>query len=130
MRKGRRDRRFGRRSRLTARSDHPLLAVGLKVADDLGNDADQLAGDVGDVLLRQLSLLSAPGLLTPAHLSAPAGAISKRAKGRLTAELSVLLSIGRLAQSETAASILLAALRTESSRSPLLRTELAEWRTM
>src|SRR6266702_4808491 len=42
----------------SARSDHPLLAVGLKVADDLGNDADQLAGDVGDVLLRQLSLLT------------------------------------------------------------------------
>ena len=40
------------------RSDHPLLAVGLKVADDLGNHADQLAGDVGDILLSQLSLLA------------------------------------------------------------------------
>lgn len=58
MRNGRRDRRFWRRSRLTARSDHPLLAVGLKVTDDLGYDADQLAGDVGDILLRQLSLLA------------------------------------------------------------------------
>ena len=64
MRNGRRDRRFWRRSRLTARSDHPLLAVGLKVADDLGYDADQLAGDVGDVLLRQLSLLLAKARLT------------------------------------------------------------------
>src|SRR3954451_15954891 len=58
---GRRDRRFWRRPRLTARSDHPLLAVGLKVTDNLGNDADQLAGDVGDVLLRQLSLLAKAG---------------------------------------------------------------------
>src|ERR1051325_8113613 len=49
---------FWRRSRPTAGSDHPLLAVGLKVTDDLGYDADQLAGDVGDVLLRQLSLLA------------------------------------------------------------------------
>src|SRR5438445_9654974 len=64
MRNGRRDRRFGRRSRLTARSDHPLLAVGLKVTDDLGYDADQLAGDVGDVLLRHLSLWLAQARLT------------------------------------------------------------------
>src|SRR6266700_3575891 len=40
------------------RSDHSLLAVGLKVTDDLRNYADQLAGDVGHILLRQLSLLA------------------------------------------------------------------------
>jgi len=68
MRNGRRDRRFWRRSRLTARSDHPLLAVGLKVTDDLGYDADQLAGDVGDVLLRQLSLLARARLTAECRL--------------------------------------------------------------
>jgi hypothetical protein len=40
------------------RSDHPLLAMGLKVTDDLRNEADQLAADVGHILLRQLSLLA------------------------------------------------------------------------
>jgi len=40
------------------RSDHPLLPLGLKVTDDLRNDADQLTGDVGHILLRQLSLLA------------------------------------------------------------------------
>jgi hypothetical protein len=59
-----RNRRFGRRSLITLRagrelrSDHPLLARGLKVTYDLRNDADQLAGDVGHILLRQLSLLA------------------------------------------------------------------------
>jgi hypothetical protein len=59
-----RNRRFGRRSLITLRtgrelrSDHPLLAIGLKVTYDLRNDADQLAGDVGQILLRQLSLLA------------------------------------------------------------------------
>jgi hypothetical protein len=95
-----------------------------------------LPHDLAHVLLRKLALLSAPSLLsrllTPAHLPAPAGAISRRAKGWLTAELSVLLSIGRLAQSKAASSmllaaLLLAALRTECSRSPLLRTGLSEW---
>ena len=52
-----RNRRFGRRSLITLRtgrelrSDHPLLAIGLKVTDDLRDYADQLAGDVSDVLL-------------------------------------------------------------------------------
>jgi hypothetical protein len=41
------------------RSVHPLLVEGLKVTDDLGNHADQLSGDVGDILLRQLPLLLA-----------------------------------------------------------------------
>ena len=40
-----------------ARLDHPLLAVGLKIPDHLGNQADQLARDVSDVLLGQLTLL-------------------------------------------------------------------------
>src|SRR6266702_1058108 len=59
-----RNRRFGRRSLITLRtgrelrSDHPLLAIGLKVTHDLRNDADQLASDVGHILLRQLSLLA------------------------------------------------------------------------
>src|SRR6266487_2749522 len=59
-----RNRRFGRRSLITLRtgrelrSDHPLLAIGLKVTYDLRNDADQLASDVGHILLRQLSLLA------------------------------------------------------------------------
>jgi hypothetical protein len=59
-----RNRRFGRRSLITLRtgrelhSDHPLLAIGLKVTYDLRNGADQLAGDVGHILLRQLSLLA------------------------------------------------------------------------
>jgi hypothetical protein len=59
-----RNRRFGRRSLITLRtgrelcSDHPLLAISLKVTYDLRNDADQLAGDVGHILLRQLSLLA------------------------------------------------------------------------
>src|SRR5260370_2490453 len=59
-----RNRRFGRRSLITLRtgrelrSDHPLLAIGLKVTYDLRNDADQLAGDVGQILLRHLSLLA------------------------------------------------------------------------
>jgi hypothetical protein len=53
-----RNRRFGRRSLITLRtgrelrSDHPLLAISLKVTYDLRNDADQLAGDVGHILLR------------------------------------------------------------------------------
>src|SRR5215207_7146310 len=59
-----RNRRFGRRSLITLRtgrelrSDHPLLAIGLKVTYDLRNDADQLARNVGHILLRQLSLLA------------------------------------------------------------------------
>src|SRR5439155_17457378 len=59
-----RNRRFGRRWLITLRtgrelrSDHPLLAIGLKVTYDLRNDADQLAGDVGHILLCQLSLLA------------------------------------------------------------------------
>ena len=40
------------------RLDHPLLAISLKIADDLWDHADQLAGDVGDILLRQLSVLA------------------------------------------------------------------------
>ncbi len=42
-------------------SDHPLLVQSLKVADDLRDDADQLAGDVSNILLCQL-----PRLLSPA----------------------------------------------------------------
>ena len=59
-----RNRRFGRRWLITLRtgrelrSDHPLLAIGLKVTYDLRNDADQLARNVGHILLRQLSLLA------------------------------------------------------------------------
>ncbi len=52
-----RDRRFRRRPLVAVRtgsdlrSDHPLLVIGLKVTDDLRDYADQLAGDVSDVLL-------------------------------------------------------------------------------
>src|SRR5438445_5646702 len=42
-------------------SDHSVLIERLKVADDLGNHADQLARDVSDVLLGQLSRLLSPG---------------------------------------------------------------------
>src|SRR5260370_8462971 len=42
------------------RSDHPLLVESLKVTDDLGNHPDELAGNVRDILLRQLPLLLAP----------------------------------------------------------------------
>ena len=41
------------------RSVHPLLVEGLKIADDLRDHADQLSGDVGNILLRQLPLLLA-----------------------------------------------------------------------
>ncbi len=41
------------------RSVHPLLVEGLKVADDLRDHADQLSGNVGDILLCQLPLLLA-----------------------------------------------------------------------
>jgi len=43
------------------RSVHPLLVEGLKVADDLRDHADQLSGDVGNILLCQLPLLLAKG---------------------------------------------------------------------
>ena len=34
--------------------------MGLKVTDDLRNDPDQLAGDVGHILLRQLPAMGPP----------------------------------------------------------------------
>src|SRR5260370_33056576 len=45
----------------SARSDHPLLVKSLKVADDLRDHPDELAGNIRDVLLRQLTLLLSPG---------------------------------------------------------------------
>src|SRR5215831_14490966 len=43
------------------RLDHALLVVGLQIADQLWDQPDQLARDVGDVLLAQLALLSPRG---------------------------------------------------------------------
>src|SRR6266700_3695871 len=64
----------------------------------------QLTHDLAHVLLRKLALLAAP-LLAPSHrLPAPAGVISKSAKGLLTAVLPILLAIGRLPESKTALS--------------------------
>ena len=45
----------------SARLDHPLLVKSLKVADDLRDHPDELAGNIRDVLLRQLTLLLSPG---------------------------------------------------------------------
>ena len=65
-------------------SDHSLLIEGLKVADDLGNHADQLARDVSDVLLRQLPLLSPAGQAAERRLEL------RRAKWRPEAALAEL----------------------------------------
>src|SRR3981081_2761418 len=47
--------------RRNAPSVHPLLVESLEVPDDLGNHPDQLTGNVRDILLCQLPLLSPDG---------------------------------------------------------------------
>src|SRR6266849_7165785 len=49
------------RKRDLLRSDHALLVESLKIPDHLGDYSDQLAGDVRDILLGQLPLLSPGG---------------------------------------------------------------------
>jgi hypothetical protein len=49
------------RKRDLLRSDHALLVESLKVSDHLGDYSDQLTGDVRDILLGQLPLLSPGG---------------------------------------------------------------------
>jgi hypothetical protein len=117
MRGGRkRSRRFRRRPLIATRtgewrSDHPLLAIGLKVTDHLGNDPDQLAGDVGHILLRQLSLLAeAHGTaerrleLRCAELSAPSLSPTLRwvAETKLTEASELLPLASELAETEPA----------------------------
>src|SRR5260370_40061683 len=48
-------------SAIFQRSDHALLAKSLKAPDHLGDYSDQLAGDICDILLGQLPLLSPGG---------------------------------------------------------------------
>ena len=88
--------------------DHPLLIESLKVADDLGNHADQLARDVSDVLLRQLPLL-----LSPAGQAAERRLELRRAKWRPETALAEL-TLAVLAQALLTQALLTQALLTET----------------
>src|SRR5882757_5596806 len=67
-----------------ARLDHSLLVVGLKIPDHLGNQSDQLARDVSDVLLSQLALLSRQDRRAERRLELwPAELLTKRRQATL-----------------------------------------------